>query len=85
VEKAKPVVEKAKPFVEKAKPMVEAAKPVVAKGAERVLEAAQTGSNGKTKKANDPTSLRDLRKALDGAIASGKPIPYDKPLVTRLI
>jgi hypothetical protein len=75
----------AKEAVERSKPMFEAAKPAVAKGAEWVLEAAQTGSNGKTKKANDPTSLRDLRKALDGAIASGKPVPYDKALVTRLI
>ena len=52
---------------------------------ERVLEAAQTSANGKTKKANDPTNVRELRRLLDEAVASGKQIPYDKPLVTRLI
>ena len=68
----------------KAVSMVEAAKPVVAKGAERVLERAQTSSNGR-KKADDYTGIRELRKALDDAVASGKQVPYDKPLVTRLI
>jgi hypothetical protein len=71
--------------VEKAKPMLERAKPTVAKGAERVLEAAQTSSNGKTKKANDPTKVQELRRLLDEAVVSGKKIPYDKPVVTRLI
>jgi hypothetical protein len=66
--------------------VVEAAKPVVARGAERVLEAAQTSSNGHgRKKAEDVTNLRDLRKALEDAVASGKKVPYDKPVLTRLI
>ena len=63
-----PAVEAAKP---KATSVVEAAKPAVAKGAERVLEAAQTSSNGR-KKAKDPTGVRELRKALDDAVATGK-------------
>jgi hypothetical protein len=59
---------------------------MVAKGAERVLEAAQASPNGHgRKKAEDFTGVRELRKALDEAIASGKPVPHDKPLVTRLI
>jgi hypothetical protein len=57
---------------------------MVAKGAERVLERAQTSSNGR-KKSEDFTGIRELRKALDEAIADGKPVPHDKPLVTRLI
>ena len=84
-----PVVAKAKPVVERAekaaKPAIERAKPEVAKRAERVLEAAQTSSNGKSKKANDPTNVKELRRLLDDAVATGKGIPYDKPLVTRLI
>ena len=92
--KAAAVVEAAKPrataMVDAARPkavsMVEAAKPVVAKGAERVLEAAQTSSNGSgRKKAEEVTGLRELRKALDDAVAEGKKVPYDKPVVTRLI
>jgi hypothetical protein len=87
-----PVIEAAKPraaaVVDAARPkataVVEAAKPVVARGAERVLEAAQTSSNGR-KKSEDITDLRDLRRALGDAVASGKKVPYDKPLVTRLI
>ncbi|MDQ1502839.1 MAG: hypothetical protein QOD57_566, partial [Actinomycetota bacterium] len=82
VERSKPLVV---PVVERAKPMVERAKPTVAKGAERVLEAAQSSSNGKTKKANEPSNVKELRRLLDEAVASGKKIPYDKPLVTRLI
>ena len=78
-----PVVEAARP---KAVSVVEAAKPVVAKGAERVLERAQGSPNGHgRKKAEDVTGIRELRKALDDAVASGKEVPYDKPLVTRLI
>jgi F0F1-type ATP synthase membrane subunit b/b' len=96
IEAAKPkaaaVVEAAKPkaaaVVEAAKPkaiaVVEAAKPKVAKGAERILEAAQTSPNGR-KKAAEFTGIRELRKALDDAIADGKQVPHDKPLVTRLI
>jgi hypothetical protein len=89
-----PVVDAAKPkaaaVVDAARPkavsMVEAAKPVVAKGAERVLEAAQASSNGSgRKKAEEVTGLRELRKALDDAVAEGKKVPYDKPVVTRLI
>ncbi|MCA1844044.1 MAG: hypothetical protein LC792_12845, partial [Actinobacteria bacterium] len=86
VEAAKPkaaaVVEAAKPRVET---VVEAAKPKVAKGAERILEMAQTSPNGR-KKAEDFSGVRELRKALDEAIASGKQqVPHDKALVTRLI
>ncbi|MCA1843661.1 MAG: hypothetical protein LC792_10845, partial [Actinobacteria bacterium] len=87
VEAAKPkaaaVIDAARP---KAMAVVEAAKPMVAKSAERVLEAAQTSSNGHgRKKADDVTNLRDLRKALDDAVASGTKVPYDKPVITRLI
>src|SRR5439155_10113185 len=86
---AKEAVERSKPYVapvvEKAKPVVEAAKPTVARTAERVLEAAQTGSNGSTKKAGEATNVRELRRLLDQAVVSGKQIPYDKALVTRLI
>jgi hypothetical protein len=86
VAKAMPVVEKAaKASAERARPAVEWAKPMVAKSAERVLEAAQTSPNGKHRKANDPTNVKELRRLLDEAVATGKPIPYDKPLVTRLI
>ncbi|MGH9010153.1 MAG: hypothetical protein ACRDYF_09950, partial [Acidimicrobiia bacterium] len=79
--KAAAVVEAAKP---KATSVVEAAKPVVAKGAERILEHTQASPNGR-KKAEDFTGVRELRKALDDAIATGKKVPHDKPLVTRLI
>jgi hypothetical protein len=86
VEKAKPVVEKAaRAGAEKARPALERAKPMVAKGAERVLEAAQSSPNGKHNKADDPSNVKELRRLLDDAVATGKPIPYDKPLVTRLI
>ncbi|HEU5448211.1 MAG TPA: hypothetical protein VFW57_04290 [Acidimicrobiia bacterium] len=77
------MIEAAKP---KATAVVEAAKPKVAKGAERILEAAQASSNGHgRKKAEDFTSVRELRQALDEAISTGKQVPHDKPLVTRLI
>jgi len=90
--KVAPVIGAAKPkvtsAVEAAKPkvtsVVEAAKPKVAKGAERILEVAQTSSNGR-KKAEDWSGVRELRKALDDAIADGKRVPHDKPLVTRLV
>ena len=51
----------------------------------RVLGAYEWGLAGKTKKANDVTNVRDLRRLLDDAVSTGKQIPYDKPLVTRLI
>jgi hypothetical protein len=94
VERSKPLVDaarpKVEPVVEAARPKVtaaiEAAKPVVAKGAERVLEVAQTSPNGHRRKKNeDFAGVRELRKALDDAIATGKEVPHDKPLVTRLI
>ena len=46
----------------------------------------RAGSNGHgRKKAEDFTSVRELRQALDEAISTGKQVPHDKPLVTRLI
>jgi hypothetical protein len=69
--------------------MVERSKPAVAQVAERILEATSPdGHNGKGRSSADSkaaTSVLELRNALDEAVASGQKIPYDKPLVTRLV
>ncbi|MGH8994308.1 MAG: hypothetical protein ACRDZ7_22590, partial [Acidimicrobiia bacterium] len=71
---AKKAVEKSRPYVE---PALERAKPAIARGAEKVREAAGNG--------HVPASVAELRIALDDAVASGRKISHDKPLVTRLI
>ena len=53
---------------------------------ELVLEAARDGGSADGhKQSTGPASVESLRRALDDAVAAGRPIPYDKPLVTRLV
>ncbi|MGH8999310.1 MAG: hypothetical protein ACRDY7_07960 [Acidimicrobiia bacterium] len=51
----------------------------------KVAAKVEAASSRAARKGQVPAHLAELRSALDDAIASGRPVPADKPLVTRLI